>query len=113
MSDDSNELLASVRQICALLELLAEDKVAQRDARQRSALLQVVGKSVPKQKSVLLMDGTRTQADIRRATSVHQGDLSTMVRKLHKAKLLLDDIKKPKLVISIPPNFFEINEKAK
>jgi hypothetical protein len=58
---------------------------------------------------VFLMDGTRTQAEIKRATSVHQGHLSTMVGRLHKAKLLVDDTKKPKLAISIPPNFFESN----
>jgi hypothetical protein len=106
MSDDSNELLATVRKIYGLLELLAEDKIAQRDAKQRTALLEIVGTSATKQKSVFLMDGTRTQAEIHRVTSVNQGHLSTMVGKLHKAKLLVDDTKKPKLAISIPPNFF-------
>ena len=55
------------------------------------------------------MDGTRTQAEIRAETSVNQGNLSTMVGKLDKAKLLVGDTKKPKLAISIPPNFFESN----
>jgi hypothetical protein len=109
VSESSVEILETLRKIYGLLELLAEEKIAQRDKNQRSALLEVVGKSVPKQKSVLLMDGTRTQAEIHRETSVHKGDLSTLVGKLHKAKLLADDTKKPRLTISIPPNFFESN----
>jgi hypothetical protein len=106
MSDELTEL---VRKIHGLLELLAEDKVAQRDAKQRDSLRQLVGTSLKKQKSVLLMDGTRTQAEIRKTTEVHQGDLSTMVGKMHKAKLLVGDTKMPELAISIPANFFENN----
>ena len=69
MSDDS-ELLETVRKICGLLELLAEDKIAQRDAKQRTALLEIVGASATKQKSVFLMDGSpnaggNTQGDLR------------------------------------------------
>ncbi len=66
MSDDLNELLATVRKIYELLELLAEDKIAQRDAKQRTALLEIVGTSATKQKSVFLMDGTlNTDGDTR------------------------------------------------
>lgn len=113
MSDGSAELLETVRKIYGLLELLAEDKIAQRDAKQRTTLLEIVGKSATKQKSVFLMDGTRTQTEIHGATSVNQGHLSTMVGKLYKAKLLVGDMKKPKLAISIPPNFFESSAEAK
>jgi hypothetical protein len=112
MSDDSTELLQTVRKIYGLLELLAEDKIAQRDAKQRTALLEIAGTSATKQKSVFLMDGTRTQTEIHGATSVNKGHLSTMVGKLHKAKLLVGDTKKPKLAISIPPNFFERHAEA-
>lgn len=113
MNDNSTELLETVRKIHELLELLAEDKIAQRDAKQRAALLEIVGTGAAKQKSVFLMDGTRTQAEIQRATSVNQGHLSTMVGKLHKTKLLDGDTKKPKLAISIPLNFFEHNAEAR
>ena len=113
MSDDSNELLATVRKIYELLELLAEDKIAQRDAKQRTALLEIVGTSATKQKSVFLMDGTRTQTEIHEVSSVNKGHLSTMVGNLHKAKLLIGDTKRPKLAISIPPNFFESNAETK
>ncbi|MCC6679679.1 MAG: hypothetical protein IT445_02145 [Phycisphaeraceae bacterium] len=113
MTDNANELLVTVRKIYSLLELLAEDKIAQRDAKQRTALLEIVGTSAKKQKSVLLMDGTRTQKEIITKTSVNQGDLSAMVGKLHRAKLLTGDKKTPKLIITIPSNFFESNAKTK
>lgn len=106
----SDELTGLVRKIHGLLELLAEDKVAQRDAKQRECLRQLVGTSLKKQKSVLLMDGTRTQAAIRKTTEVHQGHLSTMVGKMYKARLLVGDPKMPELAISIPANFFDSNE---
>jgi hypothetical protein len=112
MHDDATELLDTVRKIHSLLELLAEEKIAQRDAKQRAALREIVGASLAKQRSVFLMDGSRTQAEIHRATSVNQGHLSTMVSKLHKAKLLAGDPKKPKLAISIPPTFFEGHAEA-
>ena len=107
MSDDSAKLLETVRKIHELLELLAEDKIAERDAKQRKALLDIVGASTPMQKSVLLMDGTRTQKEIHEETSANRGHLSTLVGKLQTAKLIAGDTKIPKLTISIPPNFFE------
>jgi len=109
MSESSAEILETLHKIYGLLELLAEDKISQRDAKQRAALLKAVGTSSAKQKSVLLMDGNRTQADIRRATRVNQGHLSTMVGTLHKEKLLVSDTKRPKLNFSIPLNFFDNN----
>lgn len=113
MGDDSAELLETVRKIYGLLELLAEDKIAQRDAKQRAVLREIVGTSATKQRSVFLMDGTRTQTDIHAATSVNKGDLSTMVGKLRKAEMLVGDAKKPALAISIPQNFFESDAEAK
>ena len=106
---EESELLAIARKICGLLELLAEDKIAERDAKQRLALRQIVGASPTKQKSIFLMDGTRAQAEIVRATKVNHGHLSTMVGKLHKAKLLIGDTKRPALAISIPQSFFDDN----
>jgi hypothetical protein len=113
MSDYESEMLNEMKKISSLLELLAEDKIAQRDAKQRTALLEIVGTSATKQKSIFLMDGTRTQTEIHGLTSVNKGNLSTMVGKLHEAKLLIGDMKKPKLIISIPPNFFESNAETK
>jgi hypothetical protein len=111
MSDES-ELLTTVRKIYGLLELLAEEKISERDAKQRKALREIVGTSPSKQKSVFLMDGARTQVEIMRAAAVNQGHLSTMVGKLNKAGLLVGEQRKPKLAISIPQDFFEKNAKA-
>lgn len=106
MSSETTDLLETVRKIYELLELLAEEKIAQRDAKQRAELRKIVGTSVAKQKSVFLMNGARTQAEIRKMTTVNQGDLSTMVGKLLKAKLLEGETKRPKLAITIPSTFF-------
>lgn len=107
MGENSADVLETLRKIYALLELLAENKIAERDAKQRKALRDIVGASVPMQKSVLLMDGTRSQKDIIDETSAHKGQLSTLVAKLRAAKLIADDLKDPKLAISIPSNFFD------
>ena len=109
MSDEAVQTLELLRKIHGLLELLAEDKIAQRDAKQRALLLEIAGTSIAKQKSILLMDGSRTQAEIHRATSFNQGHLSTLVKTLQKSNLLAGDPKKPTLAIAIPPSFFETN----
>jgi hypothetical protein len=110
MSEDLTQLVETVRKIHGLLELLAEEKIAQRDVKQRATLRQIVGSSLKKQKSIFLMDGKQTQKQIRTKTSLNQGHLSTMVGKMHKANLLAGDTTMPKLAISIPPNFFEAHE---
>lgn len=107
------EILAELRQVRVLLELLAEPAVAQRDSKYRVALREVVGGGVKKQQSALLMDGSRTQLQIRAQTSVDGGDLSKLVSKLETAGLLKGDKKQPKLVISIPSNFFDAHAEPK
>ncbi len=111
MSEES-QLLETVQKIHALLELLAEDKIAQRDAKQRAALREIVGGSAKMHKSVLMMDGTRTQKEIRAISLAQQSHLSALVGKLYKAKLLAGDTKSPKLVISIPSNFFVTDDET-
>lgn len=113
MSTDSSELIELLRKMHGLLELLAEDKLAERDARLRKILLEIVGSSVPGQHAVVLMDGTRTQTKIHQETNANRGHLSTLVGKLHAAKLLIGDTKTPKLAIFIPSNFFEKNAQTK
>ena len=114
MNDDSARLLLEeVRQMRKLLELLAEPAIAQRDSKLRDDLRKIVGSSLKKQQAVLLMDGSRTQTEIVEQTSVHKGDLSTMVGKLESGGLLADERKQPKLVISVPSNFFDANPDTK
>lgn len=107
--DVARLLLEEAVQIRKLLQLLAEPAIAQRDSKLREELRKIVGSSQKKQQSVLLMDGNRMQSEIVAQTSVHQGDLSTLVGKLHMAGLLVDGKKQPKLAISIPSTFFDDN----
>jgi hypothetical protein len=107
MNDEMDVLVAEIREIRKLLELLAEPAIAARDAKFRDALRKIVGGSLKKQRAVFLMDGNQTQKEIVASTSVHQGELSTMVGRLHEADLLTGDKKFPKLAIGIPPNFFD------
>jgi hypothetical protein len=109
----SDELLDTVRKIYGLLELLAEDKIAERDAKQRSQLLAIAGAGKLKQAAILLMDGSRTQKNIVAESAISQGNLSGLVSELSAAELLGEDRKLPKLAISIPANFFEVNSDAK
>lgn len=103
MSDEQTELLREMRD---LLRVMAEPAIAERDAKLRDELRRIVGRSAPRAKSALLMDGNRTQRDIHRETAINEGDLSVFVKKLKEAKLLTGD-GKPKLTISIPPTFFD------
>jgi len=105
--EDTRLLLEEVRHMRKLLELLAEPAIAQRDAKLRDKLREIVGTSAKKRQSVLLMDGSRTQGQIVAQTSVDQGDLSKMVGKMDSAGLLADGKKHPKLALSIPANFFD------
>ena len=105
--DDQSELLTAVREIRDLIRLMAEPAIAERDRKLRAELTRLVGSSATKAKSVFLMDGTLTQAEIRQKTNVNQGHLSTLVKQLKQGRLLSDDGKKPRLAISVPSNFFE------
>lgn len=90
-----------------LLRVMAEPSLAERDARLRAALTQIVGKSKANAKAVLLMDGSRSQAAICKESGINQGNLSKFSKALLAKALIAVDEKRPKLLISIPPNFFE------
>jgi hypothetical protein len=103
MSDDT-EILREIRD---LRLLIAEPALAKRDERFRTSLLELVGKSKQKADVVVLMDGTRSQADVRSATGIDSGNLSRLVTALRKAELIGPDEKRPKLVFSVPSNFVD------
>jgi hypothetical protein len=107
MDDTPAELLKAVHEIRELIRLMAEPAIAERDRNLRNELRRVVGNSIPRAKSVHLMDGSRSQSEILRETGINQGNLSTLVKQLGASKLLSGDGKQPKLAISIPANFFE------
>lgn len=98
------ELLTEIRD---LLEVIAEPALAQRDAKMRASLLNIVGTSSKKAKAALLMDGTRSQSMISKEAGIDDGNLSRFVKGLAAAELISADEKHPNLRLTIPPNFFE------
>jgi hypothetical protein len=107
MMDSTDQLLLAILEIRDLIKLVAEPQIAARDQKLRDELVRIVGKSAPKAKSVLLMDGNRSQVVIRKQSKINQGHLSTLVKQLAQSKLLTGDTRQPKLAISVPSNFFE------
>jgi hypothetical protein len=98
------ELLGEIRD---LLQIMAEPALAQRDAKLRSALRAVVGVSPKKAKAVQAMDGSRTQSMIVKELGMDAGNLSRLVKDLAVAGLISADQKHPKLLVAVPPNFFD------
>jgi hypothetical protein len=105
--DEQTELLREMRD---LLLVIAEPALAKRDEKLRAELIDIVGRSKAKAKAVLLMDGSKLASEIVKDADIDQGDLSRLVKAL-RAKALVTDGKQPKLLVSIPPNFFEASEK--
>jgi DNA-binding MarR family transcriptional regulator len=105
---EETELLREMRD---LLRVIAEPVLAKRDQKLRASLSEVVGKSKAKAKAVVLMDGSRSQAAICKESGIDQGALSRLAKALRAEALIAPDEKQPKLVISIPSDFFESSEK--
>ena len=56
----------------------------------------------------MLMDGALTQAAIAKAAGIDPGQLNRLVKSLESAgAVVLTDNKSPKLLVKLPPNFFE------
>lgn len=108
--DEQTELLREVRD---LLRVMAEPALAERDKRVRKALREVVGKSKQKAEAVLLMNGKRSQSELRNAAGMDRGNLSRLVGALRGKGLLKPDDRHPELVISVPSNFFDDSEELK
>jgi hypothetical protein len=85
----------------------AEPALAQRDQKRRAAILELVGKSEKKAKAILLMDGSRNQKTICTESGLDQANLSRLEKALRAKELVVPDEKRPTLVISLPPNFFD------
>lgn len=107
MTGDSEVL----REIRDLLLLIAEPALAKRDERLRASLAQIVGKSKQKADAITLMDGVRSQADIRKGCGMDKGNLSRLVASLGKAKLIGSDEKHPKFAFPLPSNLLDSPDK--
>ena len=102
---DQTELLREIRD---LLQVMAEPALAKRDEKFRESLRAIIGKSKPKAKAIQLMNGSRTQGAIGKEAELDAGNLSRFIKALREAGLIgMDEKQNPKLVIAIPPNFFE------
>jgi hypothetical protein len=111
MGDHSEKILEAVNEIRELIRVMAEPQIAARDKKLSEELIRIVGKSVQKQESILLMNGDHTQVDISKKTGMKSSNLSPLVKQLNEGKLLVGDIKRPKLAILILSTFFENAEK--
>lgn len=109
MSEDTEFL----REIRDLLRLIAEPALAKRDERLRSSLRQIIGKSKQKAEAVVLMDGTRSQADIRKECGIDDGNLSRLVKALRDSELIGTEDKHLKLAFPVPSNLPELVNKDK
>jgi hypothetical protein len=104
---ETDEINKAILEIRDLLRLMAAPAIAERDKKAREDIQRIVGQSEKKQAALMLMDGSKTQTDIHKAIDFSKGHLSTMVKELNEAGVLQDDIKKPKIKIYIPINFFQ------
>jgi hypothetical protein len=108
---DMDEQIELLREMRNLLLVIAEPELAKRDERLRRFLLDIAGKSRAKAQAVLLMDGSRSQTAISKASRIDPGNMSRLVKALRAQSLIAEDERRPKLVLSIPPDFFENTEK--
>jgi hypothetical protein len=99
------ELLAEIRD---LLQVMAEPMLAKRDEKWRGAIRTVAGKGKKNGAAIMLMDGTRPQAAIAKAAAIDAGQLNRLVKALENAgALIVRDGKHPKLLVKLPPSFFD------
>jgi DNA-binding MarR family transcriptional regulator len=96
---ENTEILLEIRD---LLRLMAEPALAKRDERLRASLHKIVGKSKQRAEAAVLMDGTRSQSDIRKQCGIDDGNLSRLVKSLREAELIEVDERNPKIVFPIP-----------
>jgi hypothetical protein len=101
------ELLAEIRD---LLQVMAEPALAKRDAKRRATLRGLVGGSEKRAKAVELMDGSQAQVAIAKTSKLDKSDLSKLVKGLTDAQLVALDGKNPRLLIKLPPSFFDEDE---
>lgn len=104
-----NEQTDLLREIRDLLLLIAAPAVAKRDEGLRTALLELTGRSKAKRNAALLMDGSRTRGVICKEAGIDAGDLSRFAKALREKGLLAPD-EPPRLVLALPPKFFEATD---
>ena len=104
--DNQTSLLEIANEILKLLRVIAEPELAKQDLELRNSSKQIVGKSTIKAQAIRLMDGIRSQSEIRQLMKIDASDLSKLVKALREANLLKPD-ERPSLTFYIPAKFFE------
>ena len=99
MSDE----LRVLNQIKSLLELIAEPKIAERDAALREKIKKAIGNSEKKARAVHLMDGSLTQKEIADRSTLDQSDCSKLIKRLRNDGVLEADA--IALKIPLPQDF--------
>ena len=104
---DSDPKLELLREIRDLLTLIAEPQLEERDKLRRSELRRIVGRGEKKIAATLLMNGSRTKAEIARESTIDAGDLTKLVKAFNEAKLLdARNNSSPRLVIPVSRAMF-------
>lgn len=85
MAESELDVLRDIRE---LLTLIAEPHLEQRDQKRRSELRAIAGGGEKNIKAIVLMDGSRTKAEIAREAPIDASQLTKLVKALEKAKLL-------------------------
>ena len=101
----NNARLQVLVEIRAILLVMAEPQLAERDRSRRADLRKLVGRSEKGQKAVLLMDGSRTQAEISKTVPIDNGQLARLVGSLREMNLIVEG-EKPKIVIPVSVAMF-------
>ncbi len=109
MGDLDDSLLTATAEIIRLLRVIAEPSLAIEDKEPRAAIRKLVGRSSSKAQAVMLMDGSRTQSEIRQAVKIDSSDLSKLVKALRAEKLTSGE-ERPKLTLYVPPKLFDSEE---
>lgn len=92
MSDESLDQAELLREIRELLRPIADHFRPAYERRQ--AIRALIGASEPRRKAWALMDGTRTQREIAKASGMDEGNLSKYVKSLKQAGAAVGDLPK-------------------
>ena len=105
-----NEQIDLLREIRDLLRVIAEPALAKLDEKLRTTPSECRWKSKLAARAVLLMDGGRSQAAICKEAAIDKGALSKLVKITARAGTVGQRRQTPKLVIAVPPIFFDKRE---
>jgi len=84
-----------------LLTLIAEPQLEHRDQKRRARLRGIAGGGQRNIRAIVLMDGSRTKAEIAREAPIDASQLTKLVKSLQHEGLLETGTQTPRLVIPV------------